>query len=123
MKEDGKMKKRDMIFICAILVFAGVLFAVFSFTRNDGACVIVRVDGEEIARCSLKYDGEYILNNGTNILYIKDGRASLHNSKCPDKLCERFGEICKNGETITCLPNKLTVTVYGGDGGDVELVG
>jgi len=33
------------------------------------------------------------------------------------------GKITKSGETITCLPNRLTVTVYSADEGDVELVG
>lgn len=117
------MKKRDLIFICAILIFSGILFAVFSLTRADGAYVVVRVDGEEIGRYDLSLDGEYVLNNGTNTLYIKDGKARLVNSHCPDKLCEGLGEISKSGETITCLPNRLTVTVYSADENDVELVG
>ena len=32
------------------------------------------------------------------------------------------GKIDQNGETITCLPNRLTVTVYSEDNADVELV-
>ncbi len=117
------MKKRDIVFICAILVFSGILFAIFPLIRNDGAYVTVKIDGKEVARYSLSIDGEYILNQGTNTLRIKDGRASLHNSKCPDKLCERFGEIDKSGETVTCLPNRLTVTVYGEKINNIELVG
>ncbi len=117
------MKKRDIVFICAILVCSGILLAVFPLIRADGAYVTVRVDGKELASYSLSIDGNYILNGGTNTLCIKNGKASLHDSKCPDKLCERFGEIGKSGETITCLPNRLTVTVYGGKSNDVELVG
>ena len=117
------MKKRDIIFIGAILVFSCILFAIFSLVRDDGAYVVVRIDGKKSAMYSLLYDGEYVLNNGTNTLCIKDGKASLHNSMCPDKLCERLGEISKSGETITCLPNKLTVTVYGAESDNVELVG
>ena len=32
------------------------------------------------------------------------------------------GKISKNGETITCLPYKLTVTVTGGENPSVDLV-
>lgn len=117
------MKKTDLIFICAILILSGILFAVFALTRADGAYVVVRVDGVEVGRYELSSDGEYPLNNGTNTLYIKDGKARLINSHCPDKLCEGLGEISKSGETITCLPNRLTVTVYGSDENDVELIG
>ncbi len=117
------MKKRDIVFICAILVFSGILFAVFPLMRDDGAYVTVKIDGKEVARYSLSIDGEYILNEGTNTLLIKDGKASIHDSKCPDKLCEKLGEISKTGETLTCLPNRLTVTVCGGKSNDVELVG
>ncbi len=117
------MQKRDIIFICAVLVFSGILFAVFAIARDDGAYVTVRIDGEEAGRYRLSVDGEYILNGGTNILRIKDGKASLHDSICPDKLCERRGEVSKSGEAITCLPNRLTVTVFGADDGDVELIG
>ncbi len=117
------MKKRDFIIICAILAFSLVLFAFFSIVRDDGAYVSVKVNGHETAKYDLSVDGEYILNSGTNILVIKDGKASLHESKCPDKLCERYGEISKSGEAITCLPNKLTVTVFASEKSDVELVG
>ena len=43
---------------------------------------------------------------------------------CPQisgKKCTAQGKISKEGQTITCSPNKLTVTVYGKDK-DVDLV-
>ena len=117
------MKKRDIIFICAILALSAILFVAFGFLRRDGAYVSVKVDGKEIATFSLLTDGEYILNGGTNRLVIKNGKASLHDSSCPDRLCEKLGEISKSGETITCLPNRLTVTVHSSEQSGVELVG
>ena len=44
--------------------------------------------------------------------------AWLVDADCPDKLCVHQGKIDKTGEVITCLPNKLTVTVIGADSGD-----
>lgn len=115
------MKKRDFILIGVILLVAAILFLSFWFTRKDGAYVTVRVDGEVVARYGLDEDGEYALGGGTNVLKIEDGKAFMIYADCPDHVCISRGQISKSGETITCLPNKLTVTV-GGDGGEVELI-
>lgn len=118
------MKKRfwDIALIGGCLVLAAVLFLVFSFGREAGAGVIVRVDGEEVARYSLYQNGTYPLNGGTNTLVIESGEAWLSHANCPDELCVKQGKIRAEGQVITCLPNKLTVTVYGGEDSGVDLV-
>ncbi len=115
------MKKRDLILIGAILLVAVAALALFALTGEEGAYVIVRVDGVQVARYALTQDGEYQLNGGTNTLCIQDGKAYLTYADCPDLLCVKQGRVSINGQTITCLPNKLTVTVYGADDG-VDLV-
>ena len=118
------MKKRDFILIGAILAVILIAFAVITLTKQDGAYVVVKVNGQEVAKYSLGEEGVYELNGGTNILRIEGGKAYLTDANCPDHLCVNQGKIDQTGETITCLPNKLTVTVYGAeDDGGVELVG
>ena len=107
------MKKRDIILIASVLIVAAALFLVLELTKEAGARVIVKIDGQEVAEYSLEENGTYPLNGGTNILVIEDGKAYLSDATCPDKLCVHQGKISMTGETITCLPNKLTVTVYG----------
>ena len=107
------MKKRDLILIASILIVAIALFLVVEMTKEEGAGVTVKVDGIEVAEYSLAKNGTYSLNGGTNILVIEDGKAYLSDANCPDKLCVHQGKISMTGETITCLPNKLTVTVFG----------
>lgn len=110
----------DFILIAVLVLIA--LITLFLFTSNEqGAYVIVRVNGEECARYSLSDSGTYPLNGGTNILIIENGKAYLSDANCPDKLCVKQGKVSNNGQCITCLPNKLTVTVYGGDS-DVDIV-
>ena len=109
------MKKKDLILIAAILAIILLAFGLMPLFQAEGAYVIVRLNGEEAARYSLAEDGEYELNGGTNILRIEGGRAYLLDASCPDKLCVNQGAITRTGETITCLPNKLTVTVYGAE--------
>ena len=109
------MKKRDIILIASILVIAIAFFLIVELTKEEGAGVVVKVDGIEVAEYSLSKSGTYPLNGGTNILVIEDGRAYLSDANCPDKLCVHQGKISRTGEVITCLPNKLTVTVFGAE--------
>ena len=116
------MKKRDWILIGGLLVLALILIGLFLLLRQDGAYVVIRVDGTEVARYSLSQDGQYELNGGTNVLRIENGSAYLVSADCPDLLCVKQGKIRYSGQTITCLPTRLTVTVCAADKGTVDLV-
>ena len=107
------MNKRDLILIGILVVVIAAVCLTVMLTKEAGACVIVRLDGKQVATYSLLEDGEYSLNGGTNILVIENSKAYLNDANCPDKLCVHQGKISMTGETITCLPNKLTVTVFG----------
>lgn len=109
------MKKRDIILIASILIVAIAFFLIVELTKEEGAGVTVKVDGVKVAEYSLSKNGTYPLNGGTNILVIENGKAYLTDANCPDKLCVHQGKISRTGETITCLPNKLTVTVFGAE--------
>ena len=116
------MKKLDLIIIAVSLLSSLLLLFGINATKEEGDIVVVRVNGVVVEEYSLEIDGEYSLNNGSNTLVIKDGKAYLSDAKCPDKTCVKWGKIHLTGETITCLPNKLTITVEGKDN-IIELVG
>ena len=116
------MKKKDLVVIGVILAVILVLFAVMQLFKKEGDYVVVRIDGKEVAKYSLQIDGEYQLNGGTNVLKIQGGMAYLTYADCPDHLCVNQGKIHQNGQTITCLPNRVTITVISIQGNDVELV-
>ena len=121
------MEKRklryDLILIAVCLFVSLALWAVIALTKKPGSEVVVTVAGEEYATYSLSEDREVVIEteNGKNVLIIKDGYADITDATCPDGLCERQRKINKSGETLVCLPNKVTVTVIGGDG--VDFVG
>ena len=113
MKHTIKKYRLDIIVIAALLIFSLSVLLIINLTRKDGATVTVTLDGVTVAEYSLSKDGVYSLNGGTNILTIENGTARMSESSCPDHICENKGKIKYVGQTIVCLPNKLTVTVTG----------
>lgn len=114
--------KKDLILISVILVVVILSFLFSDLYKKEGDYVIVKVDGVQVARYELSLDAQYDLNGGTNTLVIEDGKAYLSYANCPDHLCMNQGKIDQRGETITCLPNRLTITVHSEKKSDVELV-
>ena len=123
-KTESKIKKYryDIIVIAAILLFSLLLLLFLTLNKKEGAVVSVEVDGQTVAEYSLDRDGTYSLNGGTNVLVIEGGRAYLNYSDCPDHVCENTGKIRFVGETIVCLPNRVTITVKGNSENGVDLV-
>lgn len=112
----------DVIVIVAMLLLAGTLYLALNSNRQEGGVAVVRVNGVETERHSLAVDGTFPLNGGSNVLVIADGQAWLSDADCPDLLCVKQGKIHYTGQVITCLPNRLTVTVEGGESNGVDLV-
>ena len=113
MEHTIKKYRLDIIIIAALLTLSLSVLLIINLTRKDGATVTVTVDGVTVAEYPLAKDGVYTLNGGSNILTIENGTAHMSYSSCPDHICENKGKIKYVGQTIVCLPNKLTVTVTG----------
>ena len=118
----NKKLRADLILIAALLALAGILFLALNHGRQEGGVAVVRVDGVEVERHSLSLNGTFPLNGGSNILVIWDGQAWLSEANCPDHICVKQGKIHYTGQVITCLPNRLTVTIEGGEDGGVDLI-
>ena len=113
----------DIIVIAVLLLGTLSVFAITALTREEGNFAVVEIDGVVEAKYPLNVDGTFVLNGGTNTLVIENGAAYLSYSNCPDHTCELTGKIHYVGQTIVCLPNRLSVTVRGEvtDGG-VDIV-
>lgn len=118
----NKKLRVDLILIAALLLLSGVLYLVLRAGRQEGGVAVVRVNGVETERHSLSVNGTFPLNGGSNILVIRDGQAWLSEANCPDLLCVKQGRVHYTGQVITCLPNRVTVTVEGGESDGVDLV-
>lgn len=123
-KKESKIKKYrlDIIVIAAILTVSLALLGILTFTKKDGSFVVIETDGKIVAKYPLDINGVFPLNGGTNVLVIENGAAYLNYSSCPDHVCENMGKIRSVGETIVCLPNRVTVTVVGNSDDGVDLI-
>ena len=122
-KDTSTIKKYrlDIIVISSLILLSILVLLIINLTRKEGAIAIVEIDGAVSAQYPLSVDGVFPLNGGTNVLVIEGGTAYLSYSNCPDHICENTGKIHYVGQTIVCLPNRLSVTIRG-DGDGVDFV-
>ena len=114
--------RMDIIVIASLLLISLLVLLVVDLTKEEGAYVEITVDGDTVGKYSLEKDGTYSVNGGSNIITVKDGVAYMSYSSCPDHVCENTGEVKHVGQTVICLPNRVTVTVIGESDDAVDLV-
>ena len=109
--------KKRLIFnialVLTLLLIALSAYLIIEAAKEEGAAVIVSVDGKNVAEYSLKKNGEYSINGGTNILVIENGMAYMRSADCPRQFCVNSGKIHRTNEHIVCAHNKVMVLVVG----------
>ena len=92
--------RRDLVLLAVFLVIGLILLAWWQFRpAAAGGIAEVAVDGEVVAELPLAEDAEMVIegyDGGENTLVIRDG------------------------ESIICLPNRVVVTIRGGEEGNVD---
>ena len=114
--EKKLIRKNDIILLGGLLFVLAVITLIVFLTRQAGAEVVVCVDGQEVAAFPLDVDTTYEIEGaggGRNLLVIEGGQAYLSDASCPDLLCVHMGKISRAGQSIICLPNKVTVEIRG----------
>ncbi len=108
------MKRNDFILIAVILIIS--IFSIFAFRSfsENGDYAVISLNGVEYAAYPLSDDREVkIGDSGTsyNVINIEDKKVYISDADCPDHICVNHRAISKTGETIICLPHKLSVTI------------
>jgi hypothetical protein len=104
------MKRRDFLFIFAVLILAAVSFFVIKVRSGDADTVRITVNGKLFCEKPLSKDCEIDIN-GTNTAVIENGCVYMKSATCPDKLCVRQGKAHDGSKKIICLPNKVIIEV------------
>lgn len=110
------MKKNDWMLLGIIVCVSILIFGMRFFLKDQGkAYVTVRIDGEIVETYDLSEDQVIEVNQGTNVIAIKNGKVDMTQADCPDQLCVHQKAISENRESIICLPNRVVVQITSSD--------
>lgn len=106
------MKKQDVILICLLLTFFGLIYLLFTRSAEEGSYAEIRKNGILLGEYSLSEDRKIEIGR-SNTLAIENGKIFMEKAYCPDKYCINMGKVSMEGEEIICLPNRVTVKIKG----------
>lgn len=122
-------KPADGLVALAVLLLAGALaFAIWGNSTGGELAAAISVDGRETERIALSRlaeDQERTITAGgyTLRLRLSSGGVEMDAADCPTQDCVHTGRISRPGQSIVCLPARVSVTLTGtaADGVDAVL--
>ena len=113
------MRKGDI----ALITVAVIFLMLWLIPKPQGGTVIISVNGETYREVSLNENSVIPIETefGKNTVVIEKREVFVTDANCPDGLCEK-DRISKSGESIVCLPNRLSVTVEGKNKEEVDVI-
>ncbi len=114
------MRGRDFCLLAGIAGIIAVCFLLRGIVfRSDAACAEIVQDGKVIGTVRLDGGTQDIRveteDGGYNIVHVENGGVSVIDADCSGHDCMRQGTVCRTGESIICLPHRLTITVKSTD--------
>ena len=106
-------KRKNIIFVAAVLAAAAVLWLVCR-TGGSGHTAVLRYGDQQVEqRKDLRKNAEYDIDTGlyTIHLRVENGGIAFVDSPCPDHLCEGFGTLKNEGDWAACMPAKACLTI------------
>ncbi len=106
-----------------VLIIVSLLFGIFIqyvLRRNQEKLLVILSDGELFMKVPISDStnlGPILVKSKEGFLYVivNKGKVKVIESTCKDKLCIKQGEISKVGESIVCLPNRISISIVGTD--------
>ena len=113
-----KNNKISVAVVSSLLLISliGILF-LYVF-RTEGNLVTVTINNKVVAKYDINKNATYSLNGGTNEITVEDGVVYMSYSSCPGHDCEGFGKIKYVGQSITCAPHDIVVSIEVGEGAE-----
>lgn len=102
----------DFVLNLIIVVLCLLLPVVLSVVgKNKEKTVVVTLEGEIVKECNLDENVSFSPDSGKTLVKVENGKAYIEKSDCPDGLCMDMKKAQNNGDSVVCVPNKVTVTV------------
>ena len=109
-----KLVKKGDLLIIVLVIMAGALITFF-LSQERGRYVEIICNGKLYGEYSLNENKSFTVESefGWNEIVISDGKVCVSDASCKDKLDVAQGKIYKTGQSIICLPNRLSIAVKG----------
>ena len=114
----GIIRKADIVLFIVLVLFGAGLAIPAAMQHDSGDTVKVTVNGKLFGTYRLSDDQtvEVKKNGHINIIKIEDGKVRMESASCKNQVCVNTGRISHSGQSIVCLPNRVSVTIEGKEG-------
>lgn len=113
------------IVIVAVVCLAALFVALIPVLAHESAShvkITVGLDGENFLLPLDEDTSRIVESEGHRLtVTVKDGRVTISESTCPDRVCVNSGSISRGGEIIVCVPAAVTVEILS-ESEDVDYV-
>ena len=120
------MKRGDVVILILALLLCAAPLLMLLPTPSVPTRAVVRQNGAVLCTLPLKADAEKEIlspdGSGFNLVRVQSGTVCIADADCPDRACVRTGAISRAGETLVCLPHRLTITLEGAAGSALDAV-
>ncbi|MGE5676854.1 MAG: NusG domain II-containing protein [Pseudomonadota bacterium] len=124
-----RLKKGDLaVLLLLIAAIAGWLGVNKYSSMSSDRQVVIETNGDMYKSIAIKPGMEQKklhieLENGNHIdIVVDENGAYVSDVVCPDKICQKTGVVSKVGQSIVCLPNKVSVYIEGEGKSEVDNV-
>ncbi|MBQ4629510.1 MAG: NusG domain II-containing protein [Clostridia bacterium] len=98
--------------VAAIAAAAGIIYLNNSSDALSGKYACIFENGELVQRIDLtSIVKPHKIELGGNVILVENGRVSMVEADCPDKLCIKQGAITNGARPIVCLPNNVVIKI------------
>lgn len=107
-----KLYKNDIILniiIIFLCISAPICLSLLAMNQEK-TVVINSVDGGSF---EMSLDNDGLVEISGVVVAVEDGKAKVVKSDCPDGLCMKMKSAENVGDSIICVPNKVSVRIVG----------
>ena len=114
----NKRLRNDLILLFSVLLIGIILFIFWSFnSKKQGKYAIIYHGEEIVAKLDLYKSQEITVSGDISdlVIVINYGEVYVKESGCQNQICVHMGKKSLENETITCMPNRITIIIKCGD--------
>ena len=114
------MKRGDVVILILALLLCAAPLLMLLPAPSVPTRAVVRQNGAVLCTLPLEADAEKEIlspdGSGFNLVRVQSGTVCITDADCP------MGAISRAGETLVCLPHRLTITLEGAAGSALDAV-